>query len=68
MPRIVGFHTRFGDVRPLNQAVDDRYVIMNAGDEMALRFPSLPPPPAGWETPPAARKIEKEKSRKEEYK
>ena len=27
-----------------------------------------PPPPAGWETPPAARRIEKEKSRKEEYK
>ena len=27
-----------------------------------------PPPPAGWETPPAARQVEKEKSRKEEYK
>ncbi|MDX1675013.1 MAG: CRTAC1 family protein, partial [Longimicrobiales bacterium] len=45
---LIGYHTRFGDVRPLLEAVDDRYVIMNAGDEMALRFPALPPPPAGW--------------------
>ncbi len=27
--------------------VDDRYVIMNAGDEMRLRFPEAPPPAAG---------------------
>jgi hypothetical protein len=27
---------------------DDRYVIMNAGDELRLRFKELPPPPAGW--------------------
>ncbi|MDH3497101.1 MAG: FG-GAP-like repeat-containing protein [Gemmatimonadota bacterium] len=45
---LVGFHTRFGDVRELNQAVDDRYIIMNAGDELVLRFPALPPPPRGW--------------------
>ncbi len=31
-----GFHTRFGDVRELLMTVDDRYVIMNAGDEMRL--------------------------------
>ena len=31
-------------------------------------IPDAPPPPAGWETPPAVRKIEKEKSRKEQYK
>ena len=37
-----GFHTRFGDVRPLLDGVDDRYVIMNAGDELALRFPEAP--------------------------
>lgn len=43
-----GFVTRFGDVRELLQKVDDRYVIMNAGDEMALRFPALPPPATGW--------------------
>ena len=28
--------------------LDDRYVIMNAGDELALRFAAPPPPPAGW--------------------
>ena len=33
-----GYHTRFGDVRELLGRVDDRYVIMNAGDEMRLRF------------------------------
>ena len=38
-----GFHTRFGDVRPLLAGVDDRYVIMNAGDELALRFAEAPP-------------------------
>jgi hypothetical protein len=41
-----GYHTRFGDVRELLEGVDDRYVIMNAGDELALRFPELPAPPA----------------------
>jgi cytochrome c-type biogenesis protein CcmH/NrfG len=42
-----GFHTRFGDVRELLLTVDDRYVIMNAGDEMVLTFPEAPPPAAG---------------------
>ena len=45
---LVGFHTRFGDVRELLAGVDDRYVIMNAGDEMRLRFAAPPPPEAGW--------------------
>ena len=45
---LVGFHTRFGDVRPLIEAVDDRYAIMNAADELALRFPTPPPPRGGW--------------------
>jgi hypothetical protein len=44
---LVGYHTRFGDVRELLEKVDDRYVIMNAGDEMALRF-AAPPQPEGW--------------------
>jgi FG-GAP-like repeat/ASPIC and UnbV len=43
-----GFYTRFGDVRELLAHTDDRYVIMNAGDEMALRFADPGPPPAGW--------------------
>ena len=42
-----GFHTRFGDVRELLQAVDDRYVIMNAGDELRLAFPAAPAPAPG---------------------
>ena len=48
---LVGFHTRFGDIAPLLDVVDDRYVMMNAGDEMQLRFPvpaNQPAPPAGW--------------------
>ncbi|MCS7465434.1 tetratricopeptide repeat protein [Stieleria sp. ICT_E10.1] len=33
-----GYYTRYGDVAELLQHVDDRYVIMNAGDELVLRF------------------------------
>jgi tetratricopeptide (TPR) repeat protein len=43
-----GYYTRFGDVRELLHAVDDRYVIMNAGDELAMRFPAPAAPQAGW--------------------
>ncbi|MFZ0663890.1 MAG: FG-GAP-like repeat-containing protein [Acidobacteriaceae bacterium] len=43
-----GYYTRYGDVRPLLHAIDDRYVIMNAGDELTLHFPAVAPPPAGW--------------------
>jgi Tfp pilus assembly protein PilF len=43
-----GYYTRFGDVRELLAGVDDRYVIMNAGDEMSLRFAAPLPPPQGW--------------------
>ncbi len=45
---LIGYYTRFGDVRPLLKGVDDRYVIMNAGDEMKLSFDNPAPPPAGW--------------------
>ncbi|RPH63292.1 MAG: CRTAC1 family protein, partial [Acidobacteria bacterium] len=45
---LVGYYTRFGDVRELVDQVDDRYVIMNAGDELQLLFPALPPPATGW--------------------
>ncbi len=45
---LVGFHTRFGDVAELVASVDDRYVIMNAGDEMVLAFEALPPVKDGW--------------------
>lgn len=43
-----GFYTRFGDVRELVAKVDDRYVIMNAGDEIAFRFAVPKAPTAGW--------------------
>ncbi len=45
---LIGYYTRFGDVRELLEQVDDRYVIMNAGDELRLRFEEQPDPPAGW--------------------
>jgi hypothetical protein len=35
-------------VRELLEKVDDRYVIANAGDELALRFPAPPGPLQGW--------------------
>jgi Tfp pilus assembly protein PilF len=45
---LVGYYTRFGDVRELLKGIDDRYVIMNAGDEMTFRFAAPPAPPAGF--------------------
>jgi Tfp pilus assembly protein PilF len=45
---LIGYYTRFGDVRELLARVDDRYVIMNAGDELAFRYQVPPAPPAGW--------------------
>jgi hypothetical protein len=43
-----GYYTAFGDVRELLASVDDRYAILNAGDELALAFDAPPEPPAGW--------------------
>jgi len=43
-----GYYTRHGDVRRLLASTDDRYVIMNAGDEISLRFSEQAPPPPGW--------------------
>ncbi len=45
---LVGYYTRYGDVRELLARVDDRYVIMNSGDEMTFRFAEQPPPPPDW--------------------
>jgi Tfp pilus assembly protein PilF len=45
---LIGYYTRYGDVRELVDHVDDRYVIVNSGDELSLRFREQPPPPAGW--------------------
>ena len=45
-----GLYTRYGDVRPLIAAVDDRLAILGSGDELRLLFPAqnLPALPAGW--------------------
>jgi tetratricopeptide (TPR) repeat protein len=45
---LIGYYTRFGDVRELLKQVDDRYVIVNSGDELSMQFPEQPAPPAGW--------------------
>jgi tetratricopeptide (TPR) repeat protein len=45
---LIGYYTRYGDVRELLNRVDDRYVIVNSGDELSLRFAEQRPPPAGW--------------------
>jgi tetratricopeptide (TPR) repeat protein len=45
---LIGYYTRYGDVRELVKNIDDRYVIVNSGDELTLHFPEQPPPPAGW--------------------
>ena len=45
-----GHYTRYGDVNPLLQEVDDMYVILNAGDEITVEFAAsrLPVLKAGW--------------------
>ena len=45
---LTGYYTQFGDVGELVARVDDRYVIMNAGDELRLQFPAPAPPRTGW--------------------
>ncbi len=47
---LAGYYTRYGDVAPLLQEVDDMYVILNAGDEITVEFEvsRLPILKAGW--------------------
>jgi Flp pilus assembly protein TadD len=45
---LVGYYTRYGDIRELLEKTDDRIVIVNAGDEMAFRFAAQAPPPSGF--------------------
>jgi hypothetical protein len=46
----IGGYTRFGDVVPLLDSIDDQFVITRAGDEVEALFDvqSLPPLPEGW--------------------
>ena len=45
-----GRYTKFGEVLELVTTVDDRFVVMGAGDALTLRFDAaaLPPLPDGW--------------------
>ena len=47
---LAGYYTRYGDVKPLLQEVDDMYVILNAGDEITVEFDAarLPELKPGW--------------------
>ncbi len=45
---LIGYYTRYGDVKELISQIDDRYVIVNSGDELSLRFPEQAAPPAGY--------------------
>ncbi|MEN3335607.1 MAG: hypothetical protein V7641_4972 [Blastocatellia bacterium] len=45
---LIGYYTRYGDVRELLAKIDDRYVIMKAGDELRFLFAAPPAPPSGW--------------------
>jgi hypothetical protein len=40
-----GRYTRYGDVRPLLESADDRFVLMAHGDELELAFDAPPRPP-----------------------
>ncbi|MBZ5581107.1 MAG: FG-GAP-like repeat-containing protein [Acidobacteriia bacterium] len=46
-----GLYTRYGDVRELALAPDDRFVVMGSGDELQLSYPAsgLPALPEGWQ-------------------
>jgi tetratricopeptide (TPR) repeat protein len=48
--RPAGAYTRYGDVRPLLAALDDKSVVFGSGDEVALDFDpaKLPELPSGW--------------------
>jgi cytochrome c-type biogenesis protein CcmH/NrfG len=48
--RPAGAYTRYGDVRPLITAFDDRMAVFGSGDEVALDFDpgKLPSLPQGW--------------------
>jgi hypothetical protein len=48
--RPAGAYTRYGDVRPLLEAIDDKFVVFGSGDEVALDFDpaKLPALPRGW--------------------
>jgi hypothetical protein len=46
---LIGYYTRFGDIRELLQKTDDRYAILNAGDEIILKFAAPADAPSGFQ-------------------
>ena len=48
--RPAGAYTRYGDVRPLLESIDDEFAVFGSGDEVALDFDptKLPALPRGW--------------------
>jgi hypothetical protein len=48
--RPAGAYTRYGDVLPLLESIDDKFVVFGSGDEVALDFDpaKLPDIPRGW--------------------
>jgi len=46
-----GMYTRYGNVQELVTSVDDRLLVMGAGDEVTLRYKAdrLPPLPTSWQ-------------------
>ena len=47
---LLGYYTRYGDVLPLLTEADNKYIIINAGDETSIEFNAegLPALPEGW--------------------
>ena len=47
---LTGNYTRYGDVMPLLESGDDRYIICDGGDQISIDFDAknLPPLPKGW--------------------
>src|SRR5258708_13397452 len=47
--RPAGAYTRYGDVRPLLDSIDDKFVVFGSGDALAFDFDpaTLPPLPPG---------------------
>ena len=47
---LTGYYTRFGDVLPLIESSDNKYIITNAGDETTVKFSTegLPELSDGW--------------------
>ncbi|HSF43362.1 MAG TPA: hypothetical protein VLT87_26415, partial [Thermoanaerobaculia bacterium] len=44
---IEGFYTRYGDVMPLLEKIDNASAVLHHGDEVTLSFEAPPPPPPG---------------------